>query len=205
MAKGVGSAKTKADDLNAVRSIRDALDGFSSDEQERIIRWARESLGLTAPPPVAAGAIVQAPVVTPASPPATPAAASHAHAPKNVHAFVNEKNPKTDMQLAATIAYYYRFEAPENERRDEIDATFLRDACRLAGCPARLVKPLATLNNAHANGLLDRGATRGTFVINSVGENLVGMTLPGDASQTARPRNRRGKAARKKKAPRRPR
>jgi hypothetical protein len=37
------------------------------------------------------------------------------------------------------------------------------------------------LNNAHAKGLLDRNA-RGRFSINSVGENLVGMTLPAKAS-----------------------
>lgn len=200
MAKAGAVSEKKPDDLKAVRSIRNALDGFSNDDRERIIRWARESMGLTTgPPPAAPRPITPAPVALHV--PAPPATASHA--PRNINKFVNEKNPKTDMQFATTIAYYYKFEAPENERRDEIDATFLRDACRLAGCPGRLVKPLATLNNAHANGLLDRGATRGTFVINSVGENLVGMTLPGDASQTARPRNRRAKAVRKKKAPKR--
>jgi hypothetical protein len=204
MAKdGAGSEKKKPDDLNAVRSIRDALVGFSNDEQERIIRWACESMALAGPLPAAVRATSHAPIVVPPSVPVTPAAASNV--PKNIHTFVNEKNPKTDMQLATTIAYYYRFESPEKERRDEIDAKFLRDACRLAGYPGRLAKPLATLNNAHANGLLDRGSTRGTFVINSVGENLVGMTLPGDVSQTTRPRKRRTKAARKKKAPKRPR
>ena len=34
------------------------------------------------------------------------------------------------------------------------------------------------LNNAHTLGLLDRGAEKGTYSINSVGENLVAMTLP---------------------------
>jgi hypothetical protein len=30
------------DDLEAVRAVVAALDGFAADEQERVIRWARE-------------------------------------------------------------------------------------------------------------------------------------------------------------------
>jgi len=35
------------DDLEAVRAVAAALNGFDADEQERIIRWAREKLGLS--------------------------------------------------------------------------------------------------------------------------------------------------------------
>jgi len=106
---------------------------------------------------------------------------------KDVKTFVDGKNPQTDIHLAATIAYFYRFEAPEAERKEDIDAAFLRDALRLAGRPGQLVKPLQTLNNAHAKGLLDRNA-RGRFSINSVGENLVGMTLPMKATGKKAPK-----------------
>jgi hypothetical protein len=41
---------------------------------------------------------------------------------------------------------------------------------------------------------LDRGLEKGTFTINSVGENLVAMTLPGDGTTSA-------KASRKKRSP----
>ena len=34
------------DDLEAVRLVADALEGFEAKDQERIIRWAREKLGL---------------------------------------------------------------------------------------------------------------------------------------------------------------
>jgi hypothetical protein len=40
-------AKTK-DDLEAVRAVTEALEGFEPSEQERIIRWSRERLGLAA-------------------------------------------------------------------------------------------------------------------------------------------------------------
>jgi hypothetical protein len=42
-------AKT-TDDLEAVRLVTTALAGFSPEDQERIIRWAREKLGLAPAP-----------------------------------------------------------------------------------------------------------------------------------------------------------
>lgn len=173
------TAQQKPDNLEAARTVRDALQGFTSEEQQLILRWAAESLGIA---PIAS---VPAPRLMERleSPPATLSAPSTRTKPggqtpvKNVKTFVDEKNPQTDIHLAATIAYFYRFETPEAERKEDIDAAFLRDALRLAGRPGQLVKPLKTLNNAHAKGLLDRNA-RGRFSINSVGENLVGMTLP---------------------------
>jgi len=177
MSKGNSSSSKKRDNLEAARMVRDALNGFTPEEQERILRWAAESLDIRAispgtPKPTGLPHLpAHTPLVQPV--PSKPTLPNTA----NVKTFVDEKNPQTDIQLATTIAYFYRFEAPEAERKDEIDAPFLRDACRLAGRPGKLAKPAKTLNNAHAKGLLDRGA-RGKFSINSVGENLVGMTLP---------------------------
>jgi hypothetical protein len=37
---------TKVDDLEAVRLIVEALKDFDGGDQERIIRWAREKVGL---------------------------------------------------------------------------------------------------------------------------------------------------------------
>lgn len=191
------ASKQKPDDLKAVKIIRGALSGFQNEERERILRWARESLGLpvVATPVGTEEPTHKAPHQPPANIPTLPPPAGQRTA-KDIATFVNEKNPQTDIQLATTVAYYYRFEAPPDARKDEIDATFLRDSLRLAGRPGKLKKPLATLNNAHAKGLLDRGSERGTFTINAVGENLVGMALPGGTAQPSRPR--RGANARKK-------
>jgi len=38
---------SKPDDLEAVRSIADTLQPFANDDRERIIRWAREKLGMS--------------------------------------------------------------------------------------------------------------------------------------------------------------
>jgi hypothetical protein len=200
MTKDSGAGPTKKNaDLNAVQTIRDALEKFDDDKREQILRWARESLGL---PTSAPHALAPSPAPAPIPATGSPGAPVPPNVPKDIATFVNDKNPQTDMHLATTIAYYYRFVAPANERKDEIDADFLRDACRLAGRPGKLVQPLMTLNNAHGKGLLDRGSARGKFVINSVGENLVGMTLPGGTTQPARTRTR-GSATLKPKAPKR--
>ena len=179
MAKGeTNTAKKKRDNLEAARTVRDALQGFTSEEQQLILKWAAESLGI-GPVASAPAPRLERPEPLPSAP-TVPSATSRPAEPtsaKDVKTFVDEKNPQTDIHLAATIAYFYRFEAPEAERREDIDAAFLRDALRLAGRPGQLVNPRQTLNNAHAKGILDRNA-RGRFSINSVGENLVGMTLP---------------------------
>ena len=170
------------DDLEAVRVIVSALAPFKQPDQERIIRWAREKVGLptdtkpadTSSPPHGDGG-------QPAAHPATP---PHA---VTIKQFVEQKSPKSDNQFAAVVAYYHRFEASGAERKDMITADDLLEACRKAK-RRRLKNPNQTLINAHQGGLLDKGG-RGEFTINSVGENLVAMALPepaGGSKRTAR-------------------
>src|SRR5258708_3552960 len=148
----------KTDDLEAVRTVTTALGGFSPEEQERIIRWAREKLGLTSAsrnlgetrvPQVLSAAGSRA---AEATEPLQPGASA-----KDLKTFVIAKKPKSDVQFAATVAYFYRFEAPPEQRRNEIDRVILQDACRLAG-RERFTDPLKTLNNAKSQGLLDSGS-----------------------------------------------
>jgi hypothetical protein len=177
------------DDLEAVRIVADALGGFDPKDQERIIRWAREKLGL---PAVPANQLAPTP-----RPPASGVAPSSVSAPqastsRDLKSFVAEKQPKNDVQFAATVAYYHRFEAPENLRRTEISADDLQEACRLVG-RERFKSPYQTLRNAHTLGLLNQGDQRGAFAVNSVGENLVAVTLPGDGSGVSRTTKKRAK------------
>jgi hypothetical protein len=41
------------------------------------------------------------------------------------------KNPKSDTHFVAATAYYYRFDAPIEERNESINADELQDAARL--------------------------------------------------------------------------
>ena len=41
---------TNTDDLEAVRMLAETLQPFSAEDRERILRWAREKVGMTAVP-----------------------------------------------------------------------------------------------------------------------------------------------------------
>ncbi|HLE63325.1 MAG TPA: hypothetical protein VI750_09305 [Pyrinomonadaceae bacterium] len=165
---------TKPDDLEAVRTIVATLSPFDANEQERILRWSREKLGLSSQAgPIASS--TQTPRLS-ADPSPPPASRSHG-SPTDIKSFVAEKAPSSNNEFTATVAYYHRFEAPESARKATITADDLQEACRLAG-RTRLQKPAQTLVHAHNVGLLDKAGDRGAYSISTVGENLVAMALP---------------------------
>ncbi len=161
------------DDLEAVRAVVDALKAFPAEEQRRILRWAQEKLGLsTGPSPAAVATVAATPVEAGA------AISTSTPRPRDIRAFLQEKGPSSDNQFAAAVAYYFAFEAPESEKKSEITASDLQHATRLSG-RERLKRPIYTLHNASKRGYLDKGRARGSFRINTVGENLVAMAMPG--------------------------
>jgi hypothetical protein len=173
------------DDLDALRTILDTLEPFDEADRQRIIRWAMEKMGLkmsnstqSATMNVQPGTASQV----------IPAVNNH-----DIKSFVAAKSPQGDNQLSAVVAYYYKFEAPANQRKDSITTEDILNVCRLAGL-SRPKRPAQTLVNAHTAGLLDKGADRGTYQINSVGENLVAVSLPSNLSS---PVKRRKKVAKK--------
>jgi hypothetical protein len=179
----------EVEDFDTAKAVFEKLKDVPAERRKVILSWVAEGLGIVlSAAPAPASAIPAAPssppmygtVIPPGQPPRNPTT--------NIDTFVAAKAPKSDIQFAATVAYFYRFEAPPANRRETIDGDVLQDATRLAG-RERLVNPRATLNNAKAQGYLDSDSP-GVFSINAVGENLVAMTLPG-ASEAA------GKGARK--------
>jgi hypothetical protein len=163
------TANNQVDDFDIGKAVFEKLKDLPPERRERILRWVSEGLGVsivTKPSAPLAGAV--SPSITP-----TPTAGSVS----DIKSFISVKAPKSDMQFAAAVAYFYRFEAQPSHRRDSINGTTLQEATRLTG-RERLVKPRLTLNNAKAAGYLD-SVSPGEFAINSVGENLVAMTLPG--------------------------
>jgi hypothetical protein len=171
-----------ADDLEAVRIVVEAVQGFKEDEQQRIFRWAAEKLGLKSPFGGAGSTAVQS--TSSAAPHHTPHPDPVAN-PQDIRSFVATKSPRSDVQFAATVAYYYQFDAPQAERKKCIGKDDLQEAARKTG-RERFKIPYQTLQNAHKLGLLDKGDEPGTFCINTVGENLVAMTLPGDGGALPR-------------------
>ncbi len=183
------------DDLEAVRNLVDTLEPFDSKDRERIIRWAREKLGMPSGPDSAlkqsaTSQFIQHSVDTP-QPQTTER--------QDIKSFIQQKNPKNDRHLASVVAYYYHFEALSDQQKDFISAEDLTDACRKAD-RARLAKPSQTLVNAFNAGYLDKAGERGKYRLNSVGENLVAMVLPESAATSSATIPKKRKIRVKKKA-----
>jgi len=177
----------KPDQFDALRTIVETLKDFDQKETEQVLRWANEKLGITlATQPSPASGAQQS-----AGQPVIPVGGT------DIRSFIAAKQPKSDNQFAAAVAYYYQFEAPVADRKAEISKDDLLEAARLAN-RARPNAPAQTLVNAHNQGWLDNGSSRGLYRLNSVGENLVAMVLPGDGvNQISKPRKKKSNAKRK--------
>jgi hypothetical protein len=175
------------DDLEAVRAVVDALRAFPADDQRRILRWAQEKLGL----PGSSVVPTQVATATPTEEGGATTATSLRS--RDIRTFLQEKRPSSDNEFAAAVAYYFAFEAPDAEKKSEIKASDLQHAARLSG-RQRLKRPIVTLHNASKRGYLDKGRGRGSFRINTVGENLVAMTMPGLGGADAAVPGRRPRA-----------
>ena len=181
--------------FDAAKAIVDALRNLDKHAQALAMRFAAQTLELEAvqqsqqPPPPASQPL----------PPSTPPTGGGTTHSTDIKQFTAAKAPKSDQQFAAVVAYFYRFEAPESERKEIIDGATLTEAARLAG-RRRPQKAIFTLNNAKKSGYLD-SAGSGQFRINSVGENLVAMALPGnDSGESTQKRKPRKRKSTKKKA-----
>lgn len=173
------AAKDSKDDFEAVRTLVEVLAPFDATDQERIIRWAREKIGLTTEP-VGAQSATLPPKPSSVADFSSPVDIAGKKAGYDIKSFIFEKGPKNDRQLAAVVAYYYAFEAPEAQRKSSINSQDIVEACRLAQ-KSRPKKPIQTLINAAHSGLLDKAEEKGSYKLNAVGENLVAMALPGAA------------------------
>lgn len=160
-------------DFETAKAISDLLIGLDKDRQHRVLRWVAESLDVAlhthAPKSSEARSALDSSPLQ-GEPQKLPKSA------QDIKTFMENKQPKSDIQFATATAYYYRFEATPDQRKESITADNLQDAARLVG-RQRFAHPVMTLNNAKNQGYLDL-ASRGAYRVNSVGENLVAMTLP---------------------------
>lgn len=180
---------------DAAKAVAKVLEGMEQDKQAQILRWVSEDLDIhlgLAKPTEEPEHSREAAVGPAGTRPET------VETRQDIKSFVESKSPKSDVQFATVVAYYYRFEAPPDQRRENLDAKTLQDATRLAS-RKRLAAARNTLNNAKKQGYLDN-VGRGLFAINNVGENLVAMTLPGAPISSAPRAKKRTKPKRKKPA-----
>ncbi len=195
-------SKETIDVFEAARNVANILKSVNVDDRKLVVRWVMEKLG----DPVSEVSL--ATNISPQSAQkdiALSIPAQGALSPTLVHnirSFLNSKKPKNDVQFATTVAYYYAFEVPADKKKHSIGKSELIEAVRKYGWN-RPKDPYKVLLNAKTLGYLD-SSERGQFKINSVGENLVAMTLPGTGFKKSVSPNkypvRRKKKAQKKKS-----
>ena len=93
----------------------------------------------------------------------------------DIRSFFNEKEPMSDNEAAAAVAYYYKFVAPTEERQDTIDMHALEEGFRLANYPLPS-RPAMTLVHAKTAGYLSQ-SDKGSYRLTTVGHNLVAHSL----------------------------
>lgn len=186
---------TEKSPLDAAQKIVAELTGMKREHQSLAIRFAVETLGLDAsglstPHPPRSAVQPHEPVAQRAQ------GQDNAVHSTNIRSFTEMKDPKSDRQFTAVVAYFYQFEAKPDERRDTIDSDVMKEAARLANWP-QVARWSMTLTNAKNAGYLD-AAGNGQFKLSSVGENLVAITLPG--GQVAAKGGRAKKGTKRKSA-----
>lgn len=167
----------KTDDLKAVRVLAATLQPFNGEDRERIIRWAREKLGMVAVSAVSSAIAPKPDATMTDTINKTPVAPVVVAIGTDIKKFVGDKAPKSDVHFAAAVAYYHQFVAPIGQRKDSITKEDIIEACRQVDRKRPKV-PAQVMVNAYQDGLFDRGG-KGHYKLNSVGENLVAMALPG--------------------------
>jgi hypothetical protein len=111
----------------------------------------------------------------------------------DIRSFFNSKQPATDVEAAAVTAYFYKYVAPENDRRESINSNVLQEAFRMARRPLPKVVRY-TLQNARNAGYLDTTGGGGEYRLNAVGYNLVEHTLGQAQEPIHGPKPRRSKS-----------
>lgn len=107
----------------------------------------------------------------------------------HIEKFKDQKQPKTDMEMAVLVAYYLQHLAPQGESKLVITTDDLDTYLKIANYPIPTsIKQL--LKNTKNAGYLDQAA-HGQYKLNAVGYNLVKHNMPRTDSGKNRRRKKR--------------
>jgi hypothetical protein len=152
-------------ELTAMKTVLDSLQSLDSEARGRVLKYVFDRLGITSPigeRGPGAGHV----------PPKEPQLQRLA----DIRSLKEEKQPKSNNQMAALVGYYLSELAPAGERKEVIGDADIGKYFKQAGfkLPQR---PDATLANARNAGYFDH-AGEGVYRLNPVGYNLVVHGLP---------------------------
>lgn len=160
-------------ELEAIKTITSALRPFAADARLRILHYATQHLGITT-------GIAKPTNISPKTAAVSEPTAQSTESPQqrviDIRTLRDEKQPKTDVQMAAIVAYYLAEVAPLDDRKDAIKPEDISKYFKQAGHPLPKV-PRFTLTNARTAGYFE-SAGDGAYKLNPVGHNLVVHGLP---------------------------
>lgn len=162
-------------ELKAIEQVMQALNSLEQAARERVVNYVFQRLGLAVPgsrTPLTIESPTVPVMLTPAATQSIPAADVSV---RDIRSFKMAKNPKSDNEMAALVAYYLKYLAPSDERKDTIATSDIEKYFVQANYPLPN-KPQYTLANAKNAGYFD-SAERGFFKLNPVGNNLVAHGL----------------------------
>ena len=181
-------------ELKAIETITNTLSSLDKTAQQRVLQYAMQHLGLEI------GQVYQLKQDLQIN-------KEFLQEPKgeygqqrvvDIRSLRDQKQPSSDMEMAAIVAYYLSELAPEENRKEVIATEDVKTYFKQAGHP--LPKgPQFTLPNAKAAGYFE-SAGHGRYKLNPVGHNLVVHGLPrADSESSQRPRRKKTTKSSKKK------
>ena len=180
-------------ELQAMQLVIKALESLDPDARTRVLAYVFQRLGLSLAAPNTTPASSEAqPPLTVAASPTVPMPMGAAVA--DIRSLKEAKQPKSDNQMAALVAYYLKELAPAKDRKDAVSQGEIERYFKQAGFP--LPKTLrVTLTNAKNAGYFDSAGV-GLYKLNPVGHNLVAHGMPSSSGGG----NRRARRPKTKKA-----
>ncbi|MDD5459862.1 MAG: hypothetical protein PHF37_10775 [Phycisphaerae bacterium] len=180
-------------ELNAIKIITSALETLEKAVQQRVLQYSMQHLGLQltqaeSPPSVSDDKSNQTGDIT-----------SSQEKLSDIRSLRDQKQPNSDMEMAAIVAYYLSELAPKEIQKDTIETEDIKTYFKQAGHPLP-TGPQFTLPNAKAAGYVE-SAGYGKYKLNPVGHNLVAHGLPRtkDSTPTSPRKKRKAKKIVKKK------
>ncbi|HKW29335.1 MAG TPA: hypothetical protein VJT54_08375 [Verrucomicrobiae bacterium] len=186
------SERNNDPELQAMQQVIKALESLENDARTRVLTYVFQRLGLSLaaskPNPLPLETQPPVPVASPAAP--VPGETTVA----DIRSLKEAKQPKSDNQMAALVAYYLKEVAPVNDRKDAISQEDIEKYFKQAGFPLPN-RPAMTLVNCKHAGYFDSAGV-GLYRLNPVGHNLVAHGMPSSTADG----NRRVKKPKSKKA-----
>jgi hypothetical protein len=172
-------------ELEAIKTLQLTLEPLAPEVRARVLDYVFRVLAIAGPPPMPAlgGAQAAHPVAAAAGASGATTGHSHQSAHTDILSLKMQKQPTSANQMIALVAYYLAHEAPEDERKNSINADDVKKYFVQGRYPLPS-SPGMALTHARNAGYLDP-VDRGTYRLNSVGYNLVAHKLVGEAASTA--------------------